>query len=94
MIVTVETQEHAADWIKKIVGEDFAAVVVLRQNFMSSPSSLRDRTADAYRMMVGFGEPGASTKEKTVLGKELFEAGWDICGAQLCYNFKFVWKQA
>lgn len=91
MVVLIETREFAPEWLKNIIGEDFHAAAVLRQGFMDH-SVVRDRTEDAYRMLIGFGGAFDERKEKVVMGHQLRDAGWDIVGAQLAYKFKIIWK--
>lgn len=94
MTVMVETNEFAPQWIKNAVGERFDAVVVLRM-YEADPKAhpvLRDRTEDAHRMLVGFGDALGTIKTKTLKGHELMRHGWDIAGAQLAQDFKIVWK--
>lgn len=85
----IETNATAANWMKKIAGDDFEHIVVFRHypdaNTKAHPT-LRDREPEMRKMFRHY----ADVRCITAKGAHLRDAGWELAGAQLVQEFKII----
>jgi hypothetical protein len=103
-MLNIQTKAYAPDFLKKAVAalntesgraaDDFEAVLMATrypQIHVATYPSLRDRTDDWRRALVGFGRNG-TVHSARLTGSELMgRFGFNAVGAQLATSFDVLW---